>query len=64
MPPPNTSLPLSTKNSRSPVRRRVERYLDLDASLRAEELHPLVWHKLRAARKDRLARRKIEHRGS
>src|SRR6267143_2635178 len=40
----------------------VERNFDFDAALGAEELHPLVRHQLRAARKHCLARRKFQYR--
>src|ERR1700722_4988577 len=51
--------PRIDKDPRRPVHRRVERNFDLDSPARAEELHPLVVDKLRAAREDRLAAAKI-----
>src|SRR5258705_6291576 len=41
--------------------RRIEGNLDLDPSLGPQKLHALVPHQLRAARKHRLSRRKLQY---
>ena len=50
------------KETARPIRRSVEWNLDLDASLRSEDLYALVRRQLRAACENRLAGGKIENR--
>ena len=55
--------PVIYKNSARAIVRRIERDFDFDAAFRAEELHPLVRHELRAAHERGLSTGKIEQDG-